>query len=99
MQTENLIPAYKFCKHHKIEFSFINSLKEYGLIEITNIEQTEFINTNQLEDLEKFVRLHYSLDINLEGIEAITWLLEKVKTMQQEIISLKNKLRMYEERE
>jgi hypothetical protein len=35
MQEENLIPANEFCLHHNIEVSFIDSLKEYGLVEFT----------------------------------------------------------------
>jgi hypothetical protein len=45
------------------------------------------------------VRLHYDLDINLEGIEAITYLLNRVKNMQAEIIALKNRLRLYEDKQ
>jgi hypothetical protein len=68
-----------------------------GLTEITTIEQSRFIDTERLLDLEKFVRLHYELDINLEGIEAITHLLQKIKSLQEEINSLKNRLYLYEE--
>ena len=75
----------------------MNSLEQMGLIEITIIEQNRFIDTERLLDLEKFVRLHYELDINLEGIEAITYLLQKVKSLQEEINSLKNRLYLYEE--
>ncbi len=97
MQTTNLIPADDFCTYHKVEYSFINSLEQMGLIEVTTIEQNRFIDTERLLDLEKFVRLHYELDINLEGIEAITHLLQKIKSLQEEINLLKNRLYLYEE--
>ena len=96
MQTENLIAADDFCASHQIEFSFIQSLNKFELIEITTVEEKRFIPESQLQKLEKLVRLHYDLDINLEGIEAITYLLNRVKNMQQEIIELKNKLSVYE---
>ena len=99
METPHLIPADEFCTHHKVEYSFINSLQQFGLIEITTIEENRFIDTENLTELEKFVRLHYDLEINLEGIEAITYLLEKVKSLQHEINFLRNKLSLYEERE
>jgi hypothetical protein len=99
METTHLISADEFCIHHKVEYSFINSLQQFGLIEITTIKENRFINTDNLTELEKFVRLHYDLDINLEGIETITYLLEKIKNMQHEIKGLKNKLKMYEEPE
>jgi hypothetical protein len=96
MQTENLIAINEFCINHNIEFSFISSLQQTGLIEITTIEETRFIDTGQLNQLEKIVRLHYDLDINLEGIETITHMLQRINTMQDEIIMLRNKLRFYE---
>jgi len=96
MATSHLISADEFCTHHKVEYSFINSLNEFGLIEITTLEQGRFIEAESLTELEKYARLHYDLEINLEGIEAITFLLEKVKNLQNEINLLKNKLRLYE---
>ncbi len=96
MQTTHLISAKEFCIHHQVEYSFINSLEQYGLIEVKTIEQNRFIEPEKLTDLEKFVRLHYDLDINLEGIEAITYLLQKVKDLQDEVNTLKNRLSLFE---
>ncbi len=93
---EHLISAQDFCTYYKVEHSFINSLVEYGLIEIIKKEQASFIDIDRLHDLEKFVRLHYDLDINLEGIEAITHLVQRVENMQSEITALKNRLWLYE---
>ena len=99
MPAPRLISAEEFCIHHQVEYSFINSLQQFGLIEVKTIEENRFIDAEKLFDLEKFVRLHYDLDINLEGIEAITYLLEKVKSLQEEVNLLKNKLRLYEDTE
>ena len=96
MQGENLIPANEFCLHHNIEVSFINSLREYGLVECTIIDNAPFVAATQLKELEKFIRLYYELDINLEGIDAIIHLLKKLENMQNEMAILKNKLRLYE---
>jgi len=96
MQTEYLIAVDKFCANHNIEISFISSLQQTGLIEITTIKETGFIDAGQLQQLEKFIRLYYELDINLEGIETITHLLKRVNSLQDEIIALRNRLRLYE---
>jgi hypothetical protein len=96
MQTEYLIAVDEFCANHNIEISFISSLQQTGLIEITTIKETGFIDAGQLQQLEKFIRLYYELDINLEGIETITYLLQRIKSLQDEIITLKNRLRLYE---
>lgn len=96
MQTEEMIPANEFCIHHNIELSFIFALKESGLIEITRIEEKIFVPLNQLGLLEKLVRLYYEMDINLEGIESISYLLERLNDLQQQVILLNNRLSVYE---
>jgi len=96
METKNLISTDEFCALYNVEYSFVSSLQESGLIEITTLEERGFIPTSQLVELEKYVRLHDELDINLEGIEAINHLLQRIRTMQDEIASLKNRLRLYE---
>ena len=97
VMPEHLISTDEFCSHYKVEYSFITSLHEHGLIKITTIDEHSFLDHDNLKNIEKLVRLHYDLDINLEGIEAITWLLNRVKNMQDEIISLKNQLSIYED--
>jgi hypothetical protein len=96
MQTEYLIAVDEFCANHNIEISFISSLQQNGLIEITTVKETEFIDASQLQHLEKIVRLYYEMDINLEGIETITHLLQRIKSLQDEIVALRNRLRLYE---
>ena len=96
MELDDLVPANEFCLHHNINISFIQSLQEYGLAEITTIEQSLFIPTEKLMDIEKLVRLHYELDINMEGIDVITQLLHRIEELQDEMKSLKNRLGLYE---
>ena len=96
MRTENLIAIDVFCTNHNIDISFINTLQQSGLIEITSIKETGFIDSEQLQLLEKIVRFYYELDINLEGIETIIHLLQRINSLQDEITSLRNKLQFYE---
>ena len=96
METNYLIAVDEFCANHKIEISFISSLQQTGLIEITTIKNAGYIDPNQLLQLEKIIRLYYDFDINLEGIETINYLLKRMNSLQDEIISLRNKLRIYE---
>jgi hypothetical protein len=96
MKTEELISIDEFCVHHQVEISFISSLQETGLIEIVMSNEAEFINADQLQQLEMMVRFYYELDINLEGIDTITHLLQRMNTKQEEINGLKNRLRLYE---
>ena len=91
MEQKELIPAKDFCTYHNIEYSFIHSLEDSGLISVTSVQQSTYIPADEMQKLEKFVRLHYDLDINLEGIETINYLLEKIEKMQREILELRNK--------
>lgn len=96
-QERDLIPANEFCLHYHIEMNFIHSLQEYGLFEIIVEKENVFIPTSRLCDLEKLARLHYDLNINMEGIDVIMQLLRQLREAKHEAVSLKNRLRMYAE--
>lgn len=96
MTKDEMVPAKEFCMSHNVEISFLNSLSESGLLETTTIEETVFISHDQLPELEKLVRFHYEMDINLEGIETIHHLLQQLRAMQDEIRAIKNRLNLYE---
>lgn len=95
MQTEEMIPASDFCIHHNIQLSFISSLQQSGLIEIVQESEQVYVPLHQLPRLEKLVRL-YEMDINLEGIETISYLLQQMDQMHQQIAVLNAKLAVYE---
>jgi len=94
--TQHLIAANDFCVYHQVEYTFITSLQEAGLVEITVVDKTTYIPESQLQKLERIIRLHNELEINLPGIEAITHLLERVEQLQEDTRSLRNQLRLYE---
>ncbi len=98
MHTEEWIAAKEFCKYHQIELSFIFSLQEFGLIELSTVEEEICIPTDQLKHVEQLALMHHEMDINLEGIEAITHLLQQIENMQQKIVVLHNRLEVYESR-
>ena len=96
MKTNDLIPIEQFCKIYEIEFSFINSLNEFGLIEITYIDKNKFIELEKIQAVEKMIRLHNELGVNFEGIDIITNLVQKIDSLQSRINLLQNKLDIYE---
>lgn len=96
METNNLIRIEHFCTHHNVEISFIRSLHEMGLIDIVILEDDPYLPHEQLRDIEKMVRFHYDLEINMEGIEAISILLKQIEELQQELNAAKNKLSLFE---
>ncbi|HRO70151.1 MAG TPA: chaperone modulator CbpM [Chitinophagaceae bacterium] len=89
MDKNEMIAAHDFCVSHNVELSFLYSLSESGLVQITTIDEQIFITEDQLPGLEKWVRLHYDLDINIEGLEAIHHLLEQMKQMEEEMVRLR----------
>ncbi|SDF88551.1 chaperone modulator CbpM [Mucilaginibacter sp. P25] len=95
MKTAELIAANDFCVYHNVEYTFITSLHEAGLVEVTIINETVFIPQTELQKLEKLVSL-YELDINVAGIEAISHLLNRVEKLQEDMRYLKNRLSLYE---
>lgn len=96
MQTDKLVDINELCVSYNIEFSFVSSLQDNGLIELITVDDNWFIEQEQLYLLERCISLYYDLDINLEGIETINYLLEKISSLQEEVVELKNRLRLYE---
>ncbi|KFF06038.1 chaperone modulator CbpM [Flavobacterium reichenbachii] len=97
MSNKNLIQIKQFCLYHEIENTFIKELHNYGLVEIIIEENDEYVQPEQLPEIEKMMRMHYDLNINLEGIDAIYHLLNKIEVLQQHLTNTQNKLRIYEE--
>ncbi|GAB3898352.1 hypothetical protein GCM10028803_17660 [Larkinella knui] len=95
MQPDDVILVEDYCLKYNIEHTFVFSLEEYGLIELVLVEERKFIPIHQIPAIEKFSTLHYELNINLDGIDAISHLLQKVEAMQEEIRLLKSRLSVY----
>lgn len=94
MQNE-LIIVSDYCDKCHIEPSFIELLQENGLIDILFDEGKPCLTYEQLPDVERYSRMYYDLSINMEGIDAIHHLLERMEEMQREIRRLHGRLRMY----
>jgi len=96
MRTDNLIAAKQFCIYHEVEHTFITELQQAGLVEVTVVDQDYYIPESELQKLEKLTRLHNELEINTAGIEAISYLLQRLEDIQEEMRQLRNKLNAYE---
>ena len=96
MKNEHLILVDQFCIHHEIETSFVFTLQEYGLIEIIFQEDHKYLRQEELREVEKMIRLHYELGINMEGIDVVANLLKQIEALKLELQISQNKLRLYE---
>lgn len=97
MKTTHYIALPELCTHYRMEMSFFNGLRDYGLIEIISVEKTECIHKDYIADLEKMIRLHRDLKLNFEGIDTVLNLLNKIDLLQKELNSTKNRLQRFED--
>lgn len=96
MNFDELILTDDICTHYHVEHTFIHALHESGIIHLTTVERKEYLPVEKIGEFEKMRRLYYEMDINLEGLEAIQNLLQKLKDLQNVNRGLKNKLHLYE---
>ena len=96
MSIENLIPINVLCQQYQVNDQFFNSLAGTGLLEIYIIEEVHYIQQDSLNEIEKIMRLHQELELNLEGIDVVLNLLQKISNLQNEMVALKNRLLLYE---
>ena len=96
MKRSNYISADEFFSIWSIELSLINSPKENGLIESVAERETTFIDVTKLCQLEKLIRFYFELDINVEGIDSILQLLQRINALHDENIALRNRLHLFE---
>lgn len=96
MDKQDLILIETICFHYKVEISFIKDLENIGLINIETYENNKFIHQDKLSDLEKMIRLHNELNVNIEGIDIVFNLLQKELKLKEELEALKSRLRLYE---
>lgn len=98
MATE-FITIKEYCVYHHTDESFIEALQQSGLIEIEQEATPEpYIPYDQLAQLERFTRWYNELDLNVEGIEVVGNLLQKMAGMQQHILELETRLKKYEDK-
>lgn len=95
MKPKRYISIKTFCKHHRVEESFVHYMHEYELVHIEFEQGEPFLHSDELPVLEKMVRLHQELNINPEGLQAVYQLLQHVEALQQEVGRLRRKLHRF----
>lgn len=89
MNQEQFIIIEDFCQYYSIEVAFVKNLNENGMIELIVDNDAQLIPHDEIGNIEKYIHLHYDLGINLEGLEAITHLLERIEYLQKELRHIK----------
>lgn len=96
MSTENFIPLETLCTHYNVELSFFFNLNEIGLIEVQTVEKIQYVHQDSIYEIEKMIRIHQDLEVNLEGVDVVFNLLQKIDSLKEELMALRNRLRLYE---
>ena len=94
MDTDFIV-IKEYCQKSHIEPSFIISLEEGGLIDVQVIEGERYLPVSQLRELERYTHLYYDLSINIEGIDAIRHILDRMNRLQEEVTQLRRQLQMF----
>lgn len=94
MRTD-LIIVREYCDKVHIDPSFISLLADGGLIDIEEMDNERYFPADELQDVEKYIRWYYDLSINIEGIDAIRHLLDRMRGLQSEIEQLRRQLNVY----
>lgn len=88
MKTD-LIVVSEYCVKSNTEPGVIRLLEEEGLITITWKEGRSYLLADELNDLERYVRLYNELSINPQGIDAIHHLLRRMRILRRELSDLR----------
>ena len=88
MEKTYFISVEECCNQYNVELGFIDSLEAHGLLSPIIKDDHRYFEQDHLQKLEKFINMHYEMDINLEGIEVISRLLDRMEMMQQELRKL-----------
>lgn len=90
------IPLEKLCEHYQTEVHFITELHEVGLIEIVTIEELRCIHQEDLRHLEKLIRIQKDLNVPAESLDIVNNLLGRIEDLQEELKTVRSRLRLYE---
>ena len=95
MMSQKKITYTECLQIYQVEETFLDQLQSSGLIEIVLEEDDRYIEYDYLQEIEQFVRWHYELEINMEGIEALHHMLQQVQQLQDDVAKLRGELNFY----
>lgn len=96
MKTSRYIRIQELCSGYQLEEQYIFTLRDFGLLHIEEDDNEYVLPESDLPRFEKILNFHNDLNINMEGIEVIMNLLERIENLNQDLVSLRRKLKVYE---
>lgn len=89
--SRTLVKIVDVCRSGDIEITFVRQLYQSGLIEIVVDQEEEFVDEDDLPQIEQYHTWHYDLEINFPGLEVARHLLTKIEQLQEELRILKSR--------
>lgn len=96
MKTDKFLLITEICQYYHIESDFFEEIEYHQLLEIHQISGQKFIHQKQLNRLEKILRLHDELDLNLQGIDVVFGMMKRIEKLEKELRQAKSKLNVLE---
>ncbi len=96
MNQKKLILVRELCRHYEMEISFFEQVEEYGLVNVEMVADEKYIHRKQLNKMEKILRLHRELEVNLEGIDVIFNLMRRIQVLEKELKEKQTQLGLFE---
>lgn len=96
MKTDKFLLITEICQYYHIETDFFEEIEYHQLLDVHQISGQKFIHQKQLNRLEKILRLHDELDLNLQGIDVVFGMMDRIEKLERELRQTKSKLSILE---
>jgi chaperone modulatory protein CbpM len=93
----NYIAIEEFCSHHGVQVTLIREFADFGLVHLQEKENQAFVPAEEIEKLERLLRLHSELGINTEGLDIILNMRDQLVSLNSELETIRYRLRQLEQ--
>lgn len=92
----NYIEIEKFCTHHGVQVTLVREFADFGLVHLQEQEKKAVVPEEEIEKLERMIRLHSELGINKEGLEIILNMRDQLLNLNSELETIRYRLKQLE---
>jgi hypothetical protein len=97
MPFTKYIPIEDFSEQCDLELHLLKEFADFGLISVYLVEEKECFYVNDIDEIERLVRLYKDLNINKEGIDIIVKMRQEILSLSKELESTRYKLQKLEQ--
>jgi chaperone modulatory protein CbpM len=89
------IALKEFCAFHQVDHTVVFEVADRGLVELTKRPDDYYLPEKAVAQLERILRLHTDLGINMPGIETIMHMRQRMIAMHEELEELRRQVREF----